>query len=369
MDLTNDCHPVFDGLLRRCVELNASDIHITSAVEPYYRVDNAVVKDGEESISSTTVAEIVESLLTPQQWEVLRQEMSIDVAFFWENWQRFRVNVFYQRNSLAMAIRRLDDKYRSFAELHLPSRLSELAEYPHGLVIVTGPTGSGKSTTLATVINEINLRRQGHVITIEDPIEYVHRNKQCLIQQRQLYTDVPSFASAVRAALREDPDVLLVGEMRDMATIRAAVTAAETGHLVFSTLHTGEAIGAIDRMISVFPAEEQVAVRDQLSRVLRCVVSQRLVARADNHGRVPAVEIMQVTDAVSNLIRIGQSNQIESVMQTGGTEGMMILEQSLAELTARRLIAESEAATIARDRNVYASRLAVAQKMFKAQAL
>ncbi|MCA9223421.1 MAG: PilT/PilU family type 4a pilus ATPase, partial [Planctomycetales bacterium] len=257
----------------------------------------------------------------------------------------------------------------SFAELHLPSRLSELAEYPHGLVIVTGPTGSGKSTTLATVINEINLHRQGHVITIEDPIEYVHRNKQCLIQQRQLYTDVPSFASAVRAALREDPDVLLVGEMRDMATIRAAVTAAETGHLVFSTLHTGEAIGAIDRMISVFPAEEQVAVRDQLSRVLRCVVSQRLVARADHHGRVPAVEIMQVNDAVSNLIRIGQSNQIESVMQTGGTEGMMILEQSLAELTARRLIDESEAATIARDRNVYTSRLAVARQMFKAQAV
>ncbi|MCA9208575.1 MAG: Flp pilus assembly complex ATPase component TadA, partial [Planctomycetales bacterium] len=150
MDLTNDCHPVFDGLLRRCVELNASDIHITSSVEPYYRVDNAVIKDGEESISAKTVAEIVDSLLTPQQWEVLRQEMSIDVAFFWENWQRFRVNVFYQRNSLAMAIRRLDDKYRSFAELHLPSRLSELAEYPHGLVIVTGPTGSGKSTTLAT---------------------------------------------------------------------------------------------------------------------------------------------------------------------------------------------------------------------------
>ncbi len=261
-----------------------------------------------------------------------------------------------------MALRRLDDEFRTLTQLNLPPQLGELGSFPYGLVLVTGPTGSGKSTTLATIIHQVNLTRQCHIITIEDPIEYVHKNIKSLVRQRELFCDVPTFASALRAALREDPDVILVGEMRDFETIQAAIIAAETGHLVFSTLHTGDCVGSISRMVSVFPSDEQVAVREQLSRTLRAVVSQRLIRRADGKGRVPAVEIMRVNPAVANLIRIGDQRQIYSVMQTGAEDGMLILDQALAYLTAGGLITHDEALNWSRDPNVFESRLKMAQK-------
>jgi twitching motility protein PilT len=256
-----------------------------------------------------------------------------------------------------MAIRRLDENFRTFDELTLPPQMIQLSSYPHGLVIVTGPTGSGKSTTLATLINRINESRNAHIITIEDPLEFIHQNKKSLVRQRELHLDVPNFAEAVRAALREDPDVILVGEMRDLETMRAAIVAAETGHLVFSTLHTGDVVGSISRMMSVFPAEEQSAVKNQLARVLRAVVSQKLVHRTGGEGRVPAVEIMFVTPAIANLIRTGELQQIYSMMQTGNAEGMLLLEQSLANLYHFGLIAREDAVRMARDVSIFESRL------------
>src|SRR6185436_5058653 len=232
----------------------------------------------------------------------------------------------------------------------------------YGLVLVTGPTGSGKSTTLATIIHQVNLTRNCHVITIEDPIEFVHHNINSLGHQRELFCDVPTFASALRAALREDPDVILVGEMRDFETVQSAIIAAETGHLVFSTLHTGDCVGSISRMVSVFPSDEQVAVREQLSRTLRAVVSQRLIRRADCKGRVPAVEIMRVNPAIANLIRLGDQRQIYSVMQTGAEDGMLLLDQTLAHLTAEGQISKEEALNWCRDPSVFEARLRMALK-------
>ena len=248
-------------------------------------------------------------------------------------------------------------RFKSLDQLTLPPQLSKLADYLHGLVIVTGPTGSGKSTTLATIVNEINETRANHIITIEDPVEIIHKNKKSLVRQRELHSDVLSFADAVRASLREDPDVILVGEMRDVATMRAAILAAETGHLVFSTLHTGDVVGSIGRMVGVFPAEEQDAIKNQLSRVLRAVVSQRLLHRIDDAGRVPAVEIMFVTSAIQNLIRTGDLPQIYSVMQTGNADGMLLLEESLASLFAFGLISRDEAMQMVRDTSIFETRL------------
>ncbi|MGE0757653.1 MAG: type IV pilus twitching motility protein PilT, partial [Pirellulaceae bacterium] len=273
------------------------------------------------------------------------------------------INVFRQRGGVALAIRRLDEEFKSFTDLTLPPQMEKLATFPHGLVIVTGPTGSGKSTTLASLINRINETRQAHIITIEDPLEFIHTNKRSLVRQRELYCDVPSFADAVRASLREDPDVILVGEMRDLETMRAALVAAETGHLVFSTLHTGDAVGSISRMTSVFPAEEQSAVKNQLSRVLRAVVSQKLLHRVGGKGRVPAVEVMFVTPAVANLIRTGELQQIYSMMQTGNADGMLLLEQSLASLCHYGIISRDDALQLARDSTIFDSRLRKLQEM------
>ncbi len=352
----------FREILDLCVELQASDIHLTSGVPPYMRLRNEIQAVSEEPLSPFLVEQIAMSLLTDTQRQVFNEQHSIDFAFFSEQGTRFRVNVFRQRGTVALCIRRLDEEFRTFDELTLPPQLSTLAGYAHGLVLVTGPTGSGKSTTLATIINQINETRAAHIITIEDPIEYVHGNKRSLVRQRELHCDVLSFADAVRSSLREDPDVILVGEMRDRETMRAAIMAAETGHLVFSTLHTGDVVGSISRMISVFPAEEQDAVRNQLSRVLRAVVSQRLVHRASGRGRVPAVEIMFVTSAIQNLIRIGDLQQIYSTMQTGNADGMLLLEQSLANLQAYGLIGRDEALQLVRDQNIFETRLRIVQQ-------
>lgn len=348
---------VFTELVERSVELRASDLHITGGMSPYYRIDGQLVPSLEYVLIPELVERMARCLMSSQQQDVFAEKMHIDLAFTAPSGTRFRLNVFRERGQTSLAIRRLDEKFRTIEELHLPMQLAELAEFPHGLVIVTGATGSGKSTTLATLLHRINCNRPCHIMTIEDPVEFIHENQRALVRQRELYTDVPSYAGAVKAALREDPDVILVGEMRDTETMRAAITAGETGHLVFSTLHTGDTVGAIDRMISVFPAEEQTCVREQLSRVLRAVVSQRLIKRQDGQGRVPALEIMRVTNAVANLIRHGEPHQIYSVMQTAADDGMLIIDQSLAELVVKGLVSQDEALVHARDGSVFGQRL------------
>lgn len=344
-------------LLDLCVELKASDLHLTSGVVPYMRLRNEMKPVSEETISPFAVDQMAMSMMSESQRQFFLEQHTIDFAFFSDSGTRFRVNVFRQRGTVAMCIRRLDEEFKSLDQLTLPPQLQKLADYLHGLVIVTGPTGSGKSTTLATIIDQINETRATHIITIEDPVEFIHPNKRSLVRQRELHCDVNSFADAVRASLREDPDVILVGEMRDVDTMRAAILAAETGHLVFSTLHTGDVVGAISRMIGVFPAEEQDAIRSQLSRVLRAVVSQRLLHRLDDSGRVPAVETMFVTPAIQNLIRTGDLQQIYSLMQTGNADGMLLLEQSLASLFAFGLISREEALQLVRDTSIFETRL------------
>lgn len=347
----------FREILDLCVELQASDIHLTSGCAPYMRVRNDVKQVMPEVISPFAVEQMAMGMMTDHQREVFMRKQSIDFAFFSESGTRFRVNVFRQRGTVAMSIRRLDENFRSIDQLTLPPQISQLANYANGLVIVTGPTGSGKSTTLATLVNQINETRNAHIITIEDPLEFIHSNKKSLVRQRELYCDVPTFADAVRASLREDPDVILVGEMRDLETMRAAIIAAETGHLVYSTLHTGDVVGSISRMLSVFPAEEQDAVKNQLARVLRAVVSQNLLHRVGGQGRVPAVEVMFVNSAIANLIRTGELQQIYSVMQTGNADGMLLLEQSLANLFHFGLITREDALRLARDASIFESRL------------
>lgn len=347
----------FRDLLNLCVELQASDIHLTSGCLPYMRLRNEIKAVSDERFSPFAIEQLAMSMMTDSQRQVFDQTHTIDFAFFSDGGSRFRVNVYRQRGTVALCLRRLDEEFKSFDELTLPPQMSKLADYTHGLVLVTGPTGSGKSTTLATIVNQINETRAHHIITIEDPVEYIHPNKKGLVHQRELHCDVLTFADAVRAALREDPDVILVGEMRDRETTRAAIIAAETGHLVLSTLHTGDVVGSISRMISVFPAEEQDAVRNQLSRVLRAVVAQRLVHRVNGVGRAPAVEIMFVTSAIQNLIRTGDLTQIYSMMQTGNADGMLLLEQSLASLFAFGLIGREEATQLVRDKNIFETRL------------
>jgi len=348
---------LFRDILDMSVELQASDIHLTSGTVPHMRIQSEIKAVSNEPLSPSTVEHIAMSMMTDNQRKVFETTHTIDFAFFAENGTRFRVNVYRQRGTVALCIRRLDGEFKSFDDLTLPPQMNRLADYLHGLVLVTGPTGSGKSTTLATIINQINETRASHIITIEDPVEYIHPNKKSLVHQRELHCDVLTFADAVRAALREDPDVLLVGEMRDQETMRAAITAAETGHLVLSTLHTGDVVGSISRMISVFPAEEQDAVSNQLSRVLRAVVSQRLVHKANGSGRAPAVEVMFVTPAIQNLIRMGDLTQIYSMMQTGNADGMLLLEQSLASLLAFGVIGREEATQLVRDQNIFETRL------------
>ncbi len=344
-------------ILDLCVELQASDIHLTSGCPTYMRIRSDIKQVSPEVLTPFAMEQMAMHMMTDHQRQVFAERQTIDFAFFSESGTRFRVNVFKQRGTIALAIRRLDENFRSFEQLTLPPQMNQLASFPHGLVIVTGSTGSGKSTTLATLINQINETRAAHIITIEDPLEFIHQNKKCLVRQRELHCDVPSFADAVRAALREDPDVILVGEMRDLETMRAAIIAAETGHLVFSTLHTGDVVGSISRMMSVFPAEEQGAVKNQLARVLIEGLGQEWHDRIGGQGRVPAVEIMFVTSAIANLIRTGELQQIYSMMQTGNADGMLLLEQSLANLYHFGLVTREDAMRVVRDSSIFESRL------------
>jgi twitching motility protein PilT len=333
-----------DTLLEQTVAVGASDLHITVGAAPAVRVRGHLQPlVGFEPLGGETIRTLLYRILTTEQQKRLELERQLDLSYGARGLARFRINAFIQRGSCAAVFRVIPHKLMTLEELGLPAGLRELTKNPRGLVVVTGPTGSGKSTTLAAMIDEINRTRSDHIITIEDPIEFLHRHKQCVVNQREIGADATSFGEALRAALRQDPDVILLGEMRDLETISTALTAAETGHLVFGTLHTQSAAGTIDRIIDVFRADQQDQIRAQLAGSLQGVVTQQLLPTLDGQSRVAALEIMIPDDAIRNLIRQGKTEQIYSYMQTGSRSGMQTLEQSLAELVARRIVTREEA--------------------------
>jgi twitching motility protein PilT len=328
-----------DALLERMVGLNASDLHITVGSPPVVRVNGTLQPlEGTEPLAPDQTHQLLYRILSTEQQKTLEVKRQIDMAHSIPGLARFRVNVYFQRETLGAAFRLIPAEIKTLEELGIPSTLHVLTEKPRGLVLVTGPTGSGKSTTLAALIDEINRKRREHILTIEDPVEFVHRHKKCIVNQREIGPDTPSFAEGLRAALRQDPDVILLGEMRDLETIGTAITAAETGHLVFATLHTQSAPSTVDRIIDAFPGAQQEQVRVQLAGTLEGIVTQALLKTSDGAGRVAALEILYPDDAVRNLIRQGKVEQIYSVMQTGTSKGMQTMEQALAELTLRRII-------------------------------
>ncbi len=359
-------------LLARCVEKRASDLHLAAGEPPFFRTDGILQRDPELDVMTESCMEsLVRQMMNGRELSVLETQGSIDGAISSPDGGRYRFNIFRRQNQTAIAIRRLEDRLRSLEDLGLPTSLYELSELRDGLVVVAGPTGSGKSTTLATLIDRINETQQGHIITIEDPIEYLHPSRNCLVNQRQIGVDANNFYQALVSALRQDPDVILVGEIRELETIRTAITAAETGHLVFATVHAGDSVGVIERITSVFPAEEQSGVRRQLALVLRAVVSQHLMiadgsasiadARSGRDRlarRVVASEIMRVNSAVANLIATGKSAQIYSSLESGTSAGMQTLDQDLARLVYQGKISDQTASAYARNPNMVQERLA-----------
>jgi twitching motility protein PilT len=328
-----------DQLLEQMVARKASDLHVTVNTPPAIRVRGEIERlDEFAPFDAETTQQLLYRILSSEQQKQLEIKRQLDFAHGVPGLARFRVNVYFQRETLGAAFRVIPEEIKTLEELNLPQSLHELAEQPRGLVLVTGPTGSGKSTTLAAIIDEINRSRSEHILTIEDPVEFVHRHKRCIVNQREIGVDAVSFAEGLRAALRQDPDVILVGEMRDLETISTALTAAETGHLVMGTLHTQSAPGTIDRIIDVFPPEQQEQVRIMVAGSLQGVVTQALLPTADGAGRVAALEILLPDDAVRNLIRQGKVEQIYSVMQTNTTRGMQTMEQALAELVLRGVV-------------------------------
>jgi twitching motility protein PilT len=323
----------FSEILLAVVRQKASDLHITAGAPPMFRVRGSLVPmEGMPKLTPTDTREIVYAILNSSQRQRLETDWQLDFAYSVPGVGRFRVNTYFQRSTIGAAFRLIPTTTVPIETLGLPSVVREFSRKPRGIVLVTGPTGSGKSTTLASLINEINETRDDHIMTIEDPIEFLHNHKRCIVNQRELGADAPSFALALKAALRQDPDVILVGEMRDMETIGTALTAAETGHLVFATLHTQDAPQTIDRIIDVFPPAQQGQVRSQLAIGLQGVVTQTLVPTADGQGRAVAAEVLIPTPGVRNLIREGKTHQIYSLIQTGGAHGMQTMDTSLANL-------------------------------------
>jgi twitching motility protein PilT len=328
-----------DAFLAATAERNASDLHLTAGMPPVIRVNGRLERlPDTEELEADDIRTLVYRILSTEQQKQLETKRQFDFSYSLPGVARFRVNAYYQRTSLGAAFRMIPTRIKTLEELALPERLYELGDKPRGLVLVTGPTGSGKSTTLAALVDRINRTRSEHILTIEDPIEFLHHHRRCIVNQREIGEDATTFAEGLRAALRQDPDVILVGEMRDLETIATALTAAETGHLVFATLHTQSAPQTIDRVIDAFPAEQQQQVRVQLAATLQGIVTQNLMPTADRRGRTAALEILIPDDAVRNLIRQAKIEQIYSVMQTGSGRGMVTMEQSLADLTQRRVI-------------------------------
>ena len=332
-----------ESLLREAVARHASDLHVTVGVPPLIRINGALIKLDLPPLGVDDTAQLFEEIVAEDRRVQFNQNGEIDFSHTVFGLSRFRVNAFRQRGSIAIAIRIIPERVPSLQELKLPDIVRELARKPRGLVLVTGPTGSGKSTTMAAMIDLINSERACNILTLEDPIEYLHRHRKSIINQREIGADSRTFANALRAALREDPDVILVGEMRDMETISIAVRAAETGHLVLATLHTSDAAQTVDRIIDVFPPYQHQQVRTQLSLALQGIVSQQLLPRRDGQGRIVAVETLVTTPAVRNLIREGKSHQILSVIQTGAKFGMLAMDTALRDLCRAGLIAEDEA--------------------------
>ena len=326
-----------DDLLEQVVVRGASDLHVTVGSEPVIRVNGRLERlDEFARLSPDDTQRMLYRILSTEQQKNFETRRQIDISYSIPGLARFRVNVYFQRESLGAAFRLIPAELKTIEQLGLPQVLKDFTTKPRGLVLVTGPTGSGKSTTLAAVIDEINRTRDDHIMTIEDPIEFLHRHKRCIVNQREIGPDATSFAEALRGALRQDPDVILLGEMRDLETIGTALTAAETGHLVFATLHTQDAPSTVDRLIDVFPAAQQEQIRVQIAATLQGIVTQTLLPTADGKGRVAALEILLPDDAVRNLIRQAKVEQIYSVMQTNTSRGMQTLEQAMLELVRSR---------------------------------
>ncbi|HEX8226627.1 MAG TPA: type IV pilus twitching motility protein PilT [Candidatus Saccharimonadales bacterium] len=336
-------------LLEEVIKRKASDLHLQVGLPPMIRVDGALMAIPQvDALTDETVETLIFSILDEDQKQILLKDKEFDFSFAFGDLGRFRVNAFHERGNLAAALRLITNEILTIEQLGLPPIVNKFADYPRGLVLVTGPTGSGKSTTLAAMIHKINSERSAHIITIEDPIEYTHRSIKSVIVQREVHYDTYSFSAALRSALREDPDVVLVGEMRDLETIASAITIAETGHLVFATLHTNSAAQSIDRMIDVFPPHQQPQIRSQLSNILTAIVSQRLVPTIGG-GRVASAEIMVATPAVRNIIREGKTHQLDAVIQTGAEFGMQSMDKTLVNLIHAGTITYDEARMVAVD--------------------
>ncbi|SFL82221.1 type IV pilus twitching motility protein PilT [Nitrosomonas communis] len=330
-------------LLAFVVKNNASDLHLSAGMPPMIRVHGDVRRINLPAMEHKDVHDMIYDIMNDGQRKLYEEHLECDFSFAVPNLARFRVNAFNTHRGAASVMRTIPSKVLTLEQIKAPKIFAEIAQQPRGVVLVTGPTGSGKSTTLAAMIDDINENQYGHILTLEDPIEFVHESKKCLINQREIGKDTHNFANALRAALREDPDIILVGEMRDLETIRLALTAAETGHLVFGTLHTSSAAKTIDRIIDVFPAEEKEMVRAMLSESLRAVISQTLLKTKDGTGRVAAHEIMMGTPAIRNLIREGKVAQMYSTIQTSQSVGMQTLDQNLTDLVKRNVVSIAEA--------------------------
>jgi len=345
MDLTE--------LLAFVVKNKASDLHLSAGLPPMIRVHGDVRRINVPPLEHKDVHTMIYDIMNDGQRKFYEENLECDFSFAVPNLARFRVNAFVQQRGAAAVMRTIPSKILTLEDLKCPPIFKDISEYPRGIVLVTGPTGSGKSTTLAAMINHINENEYGHILTIEDPIEFVHESKKCLINQREVGPHTLSFANALRSALREDPDVILVGEMRDLETIRLALTGAETGHLVFGTLHTSSAAKTIDRIVDVFPAAEKEMVRAMLSESMRAVISQTLLKTKDGSGRVAAHEIMLGTPAIRNLIRENKIAQMYSAIQTGANLGMQTLDQNLQDMVKRNLVSPAEARGKAQNKDIF----------------
>lgn len=341
--------PRIEVLLEEVLKRKASDLHIQVSLPPMIRVDGSLTPvHGAEPLDEAGVEALIFSILDEDQKQILLKDKEFDFSFAFGDLGRFRVNAFHERGNLAAALRLIPNDIKTIEQLSLPTVVNKFADYPRGLVLVTGPTGSGKSTTLSALVHKINTERAAHIITIEDPIEFTHVSKKSVVVQREVHYDTYSFSAALRSSLREDPDVVLIGEMRDLETISAAITIAETGHLVFATLHTNSAAQSIDRIIDVFPPHQQSQVRTQLSNILMAICSQRLIPSIGG-GRVAAAEILIATPAVRNIIREGKSHQLEAVIQTGAEYGMQSMDKTLVSLIHAGTISYDEARNFAVD--------------------
>jgi len=339
---------IHDALMR-AVQLNASDLHIHAGAPPQLRLGGNLKNDGAEKLSREQTEKLLLSVLTPEQQAYLAQHKEIDFAYALPGVGRFRANIYRQQRGLDGVFRPISPEPPTLEKLGLPSMLAKLTSYHQGLVLLTGPAGCGKSSTLAALVNLINEDREDHIITVEDPIEFIHKSKRCVVNQRQAVKHTASFASALRAALREDPDVIVIGELRDLETISLAISAAETGHLVLGTLHTNSTVRTINRILDAFPPKQQPQIRAMVSESLRAVISQRLVPTVDGSRRLPALEVLFVKPAISNLIRDQKTFQIRSILQTARAEGMCLLDDSLLDLVKAGMISKETARKHAED--------------------